>query len=486
MKKKYFFFSFFAFCKEKKLYLRISIKKSTIMGRFFIFLILFFASIFVVNSQTISVPLSAIWFDSEGQLQDNQSNSSEKIQKSSDSRDSVISLNFHRVKSFVSGVSSIRSLYDLGVTSRLTVVVVFESSDTLSEHGIWSVVRDGNQVTGLTDKRLLRQNGDYIYPVQRRGIPLINTSMQAFSKIRGEAGDNYFSLGEARLSDTLSSFSGTIAECLVFDRFLKKAEALKVETYLAVKYGITLISSDYISGSGVVLWSYEENKEYSHGIAGLGRDNLLGLSQKQGSSSEESGLLTLGVGDYSALNKDNAFILNDGDFLLWGHNDAGLNLDGFSGEAYPLFERKWLIQSTNSANNTFSTWIRFRLPEQYRDSSRICYLAIDRSGRGDFSFGNVEYIAQSQVDTFGYVYFSDVVWHSKDVFTFSVKEVEDTVLEEDSVEDAFSQEEESLSDESSENALFESSAIYYNVCSASHCYPLRFTAVANLRFSLPC
>ena len=399
------------------------------MRRFFIFFAIFSVHFHAVHSQSV------IWFDSEesfaNQPQRSPSGESSKMQKSAVEADSILSLNFHRVKPFNSEVSAIKSLYDISTTSRLTVFVVFESSDTVEEHGIWSVVRDGKQVTGLTDKRLLRPTSDYAYPVKRRGIPLINTSMQAFSKIRGEAKDNYFALGETLLPDsTQSSFSGNIAECLVFDRFLKKAEALKIETYLAVKYGITLIESDYVSSADVVLWRYEENKDYSNGIAGLGRDNALSLSQKQGSSSEEADLLTLGLGNFSTLNKDNDFPLSDGNFLLWGHNDGGLNLAGISGEGYPLLERKWLIESTNTNNNFFTTWLKFRLPEQYRDSSQICYLAVDRSGRGDFSSKNVDYIAQNQIDTAGYVYFSDVIWHSNDVFTFSVMDKKDSVLEE--------------------------------------------------------
>ena len=100
-------------------------------------------------------------------------------------------------------------------------------------------------------------------------------------------------------------YSGDIAEYLVFDYFLKKPEALKIETYLAIKYGISLIASNYLSSSNRILWNYEENEAYSNGIAGIGKDSVMGLLQRQGSSSEEEGLLTLGVGDFTTLNKDN-------------------------------------------------------------------------------------------------------------------------------------------------------------------------------------
>ena len=341
--------------------------------------------------------------------------------------DSSARLNFHSVQRFGDTVSPIKSAYDISQTARLTVVVVFHSSDTLVEHGIWGVVRDGKQFTGLTDKRLLRPNSEYIYPVKRRGIPLINTSMQAFSKVRGSADSNYFVLGEAFLPDsTLSSFSGYIAECLVFDRFLKKREALQIETYLAVKYGITLIASDYISSSGAVLWNYEANKLYSNGIAGIGRDDFFGLEQKQGSSSEEPDLLTIGVGEFSELNSENNYNLNNEDFILLGHDDGGLVFEQVSwSDTLSMLNRKWLIQTT-FANNSFPTNVKFRLPEN-KDSVQIYYLAIDRSGLADFQSNTVEYIAQDSIDSAGYVYFRGIIWNSKDAFTFSYR----TVLEED-------------------------------------------------------
>jgi hypothetical protein len=358
-----------------------------------------------------------IWYDSEQK--------SKNLSQKSLQTDSVVLLNFHTVGVYNEEVTPIRLVFDISRSSRLTVIVVFHSRDTMFEHGIWSVVRDGKQVTGLTDKRLLRPNSEYVYSVKRMGIPLINTSIQAFSKIRGKADSNHFVLGEAFLSDlTLSSFSGNIAECLVFDRFLKKPESLKIETYLAIKYGITLIESDYVSPSDVILWNYEENKDYSNGVAGLGRDTVYGLNQKQGCSSEENDVLSIGVGDFSPLNKDNHFSLKEGNYLVWGHNDKELALNNLDCEtAYPLMERKWLIQSTNSKTKSFSTWLKFQLPERYRDSLnfRICYLVIDRSGTGDFNSKNLEYIAQNQIDTNGFVYFENVIWtaNGKNVFSFS-------------------------------------------------------------------
>jgi len=459
------------------------------MKIFFISLLICILSSYDIYSQSSADVLkSAIWYDNETLSSHNQSKS--HFQKSAEGADSTVLLNFHIVKTFSEAIPSLSMLYDLSVTSRLTVIVVYHSADTVSEHGIWSVYRGGKQVTGLTDKRLLRPNNDYAYPVKRRGIPLINTSIQSFSKFRGTSDSNYFTLGKAQLGDSLvSAFSGDMAECFVFDRFLKRSEALKIETYLAVKYGITLIGSDYVSPSDVILWDYESNKLYSNGIAGLGRDSVFGLYQKQGSSSEEDGLLTLGVGNFSTLNKENDYCLTDGNYLLWGHDAGTLNFEAVSGENSEwVLGRKWLIQSTNTKNNFFSTWVKFRVPEPYRDSTHLCYLVIDRSGNGDFPSKSVEYIAPDGMDSLGFVYFSGVKWNKlglgKEVFSFSYR-----IDKEEETEIAEEMEENFLADKSKkmftspserEKTLFLTEDANYQL------YPSPTTGTYRLEAELPC
>ena len=468
-------------------------KKMFIMKKFIVFLftgILYLLNGFPVYSQTANPVLRAtIWYDSEQDTVSQRENSlfnKQSVAETTIAQDSIIPLNFHKVKPFNENVSPIQSIYDIGITSRLTVIVVFHSSDTLGERGIWSVSRNGKQITGLTDKQVLRPNSQYVYPVKRRGIPLINTSIQAFSKIRGKAESNYFTMGQAILPDsTLSSFSGDIAECLVFDRFLKRQEALKIETYLAIKYGITLIETDYISPFEVVVWNYEANKAYSHCIAGLGRDSVWGLDQKQGSSSEETDLLTLGVGSFSSLNKDNSFGLKEGNYLLWGHNNEALTVENVQRKDYPLLERKWLIQNTNTQKNSFSTWVKFRLPNLYRDSSQICYLVIDRSGNGNFASEEIEYIAQNQIDSAGYVYFSDITWdwdgNGRDAFTFSINKRKDSVLWEvaDTIGEVLSLKHKHFSEYGSENISETGSSSHYSL------YPNPTTGQYRLEADLP-
>jgi hypothetical protein len=402
------------------------------MKRIFIILVICSICSVSVYSQQENIPYgkrAKIWYDSERQ-QDSTYLGKRTLKSGAKmgselNQDSLRLLNFHKTKTFDLEQTSIKMPYEVNSISRLTVIVVYHSSDTLTEHGIWSMYSGKNQISGLTDRRLFRQKSEYEYPVKQRGIPLINTSMQSFSKSRQRMDSNYFVLGETILPDSsVSYYSGDIAEYFVFDKFLKKPEALQIETYLAIKYGITLIASDYVSSSERVIWNYEENEVYSNGIAGIGKDSVSGLNQRQGSSSEEEGILSIGIGNFERINNDNHSVIPEGNYLLWGHNEGIIGNEAVCETEYPLWDRKWLMQvSYTDTNNRIETTIRVHLPEEYWDTTRINCLVIERNEVGDFTSSTVEYIPQSYYDEAGNIYFDKIVWDKdgsgKDIFSFS-------------------------------------------------------------------
>lgn len=79
----------------------------------------------------------------------------------------------------------------------------------------------------------------------------------------------------ASVGETLPSGNFYAPELVVFPRFLQKDERLRVETYLALKYGITL-ENDYLSPSGVKLWG---GSDWMNRVTGFGRDVRSGFDQ---------------------------------------------------------------------------------------------------------------------------------------------------------------------------------------------------------------
>ncbi|MDO6596978.1 choice-of-anchor D domain-containing protein [Oceanihabitans sp. 2_MG-2023] len=119
-------------------------------------------------------------------------------------------------------------------------------------------------------------------------------------------------------------------------------ERNRIQSYLAIKYGITLgvngTTQDYVDSNGSLIWDQSENVGFNYDIAGIGRDNDSDLNQKQSRSVNNAtdglgrtqGILTMGLTDIYDTNNlnqtNNSTDLNDKEFLVWGNNGADLNL----------------------------------------------------------------------------------------------------------------------------------------------------------------
>ncbi|HHU47759.1 MAG TPA: hypothetical protein GXZ40_07680 [Bacteroidales bacterium] len=376
------------------------------MKRTLLILPLFLLWIDVFSQSASFYTKSALWFRS------NELDTSEKhwknIGKDSVSAESKAfcslsekDINFHKSLAFTDSLSVLVADYPFSPISHLSVITVFHVSDTSSEHGIWSLLVNDRQLTGLTDRRLLREKSYYPYPLKRQGIPIIQVSVQSFAKNRSDS--IRFVMGQCEMPDSSTSyFQGDIAECMVFDKFLKKAEILRIESYLAIKYGISLFESNYVGSNDSILWNYDSNQTYSHSIAGIGRDSVFGLYQRQGSSVEED-LLCIGAGCIMPYNTDNSVYVAEGRYLIWGHNDGNLTCEN-SEDSIPLWDRKWLMQSTGSS--VLPTQVRIKMP--LVKNKQNYYLVIDRSGSGAFDSLDCDYFVHDSIDS-NYVYFNTLL-----------------------------------------------------------------------------
>jgi uncharacterized repeat protein (TIGR01451 family) len=140
-----------------------------------------------------------------------------------------------------------------------------------------------------------------------------------------------FTANPRRLGARNGNFSNaTIAEVIEFDRALSTTELQRAQSYLAIKYGITLrqtpAATNYVDSGAAVVWDATANVAYGNNITGIGRDDASALGQKQSRSVNTTGsgnFLTMGLGTIAADNASNATIFPaDRSFLVWG-DDAG-------------------------------------------------------------------------------------------------------------------------------------------------------------------
>ncbi len=140
-----------------------------------------------------------------------------------------------------------------------------------------------------------------------------------------------FTIGLESQTDQLVSddryFKGSIAEVIIYDADIDDGDANIIQSYLALKYGLTLKyglspagAGDYISSSGTVIWDASTVQNYINGIGAIGRDDASGLDQRQGQSSSPGSVLAIGLGDIELTNDDNTnSFSSDESFMIWGN-----------------------------------------------------------------------------------------------------------------------------------------------------------------------
>ena len=303
------------------------------------------------------------------------------------------------------------------------VIVVYETYDTAGENALWQVRLDTARRIGQTTRRILNENGYIAYDTANRMKPVVNYLSQSWR--RPEVCAPTLTLCGA---DSLP-LRGRIAEALYFDRRISDTAVIQWISCLAVKYGITLAQTDYLDSRRNVVWDYTNYPGYCASIAGVGRDDSVGLCQKQ--TYYADGHIIIGIAeppyyDGSTLtgnNEDNPSFIADGDFIVFGMDGilpAVSEIYTQSGEIYEVVGRS-MAQVTGSAH-TRSTFVLL-------DTTAVAtgcapFLLIDRSGTGEFPAGETEQVQSAGLDSLGHYVYGNIHWDTdqsgRDFFCFAV------------------------------------------------------------------
>jgi hypothetical protein len=207
---------------------------------------------------------------------------------------------------------------------------------------------------------------------------------------------------------TTRNFDGQIAEVVIYTGVPTPLEQEKVQTYLALKYGITKNSADngstgaqderdYFASDGTVIWDYSDGSSYNHDIIGLMRDDKSDFTQKQSITPDDS--IAIYISSLAASNSANTgSISNNISSVIIGHNDSILhgdkNLSKPTG-VYSRFGRVWKVTNTNFSDN-FS-------------------LEIEWAERGSFDISDIRLLVDNDDD-----FSNATILSSADGLTFSV------------------------------------------------------------------
>jgi gliding motility-associated-like protein len=148
---------------------------------------------------------------------------------------------------------------------------------------------------------------------------------------------------------------GPVGEIIAYTTPITAVQANKVESYLGVKYGITLGGNGattvfYTAPNGTTIWP--ANTGYHNDVAGIGNDNVVeALNQpKSHSINIPADAVIMANGNFAA-----PVALADGEYLMWGHNNGPLTYTcqnythaGPATTLNALWGRTWRTQKTGT------------------------------------------------------------------------------------------------------------------------------------------
>ncbi|MEC4048835.1 T9SS type A sorting domain-containing protein [Flavobacterium sp. SUN046] len=216
-----------------------------------------------------------------------------------------------------------------------------------------------------------------------------------------------------------------LAELIYIPRCVSVKEKEIIESYLSIKYGISLNEGqNYYNSKRDTLWNCKENKVYNKRITGIGKDEFLELNQKQSKNSLDDGL-TLGLTKIKKTNTENQEILNDKEFVLWADNDKTTLLEKSDDVTQKRIKRIWKVKTFSENNTNYLTQIRIDkalMPLEVNFNSQdpdIMWLAIDNTNSSEFDYKNAKFI-KATINNEKEIIFDGIEFLSNSEYLFTI------------------------------------------------------------------
>lgn len=172
-----------------------------------------------------------------------------------------------------------------------------------------------------------------------------------------------------------NGFEGYSPELLVYNRILTPGERRKAESYLAMKYGVTLNDS-YLDGDGNLVWDRDDAGVYHNRVTAISRNKAGDFLQPMSATSYEEGPLYTSLPENDSYHKSNSYGLPSEAHLLvmgreygnpmpdklslfWG--DDGGTLETYTSPndtLWHIMNRTWLVKPNmpTVADTTAARW----------------------------------------------------------------------------------------------------------------------------------
>ena len=304
---------------------------------------------------------------------------------------------------------------------KLTIIVVYQSNDNVNESMVWGVNFDDNRKQMLTTTNYFASVKSFKYKDDIDKNPVINSAVFSLPKYHNDTllRVDFFN------NDTLP-FVGYVSEILIFDQSILAIDLQKYQTYLAIKYGVSLIDKDYINSIGDSIWYVDS--EFNKNIAGISFDTTFSLYQNVSHSS---------IDDIISISLENDIESNLMNYnfssILWADNgfeiDATEIIEDIWNMPIEVLKRRWKLFVSGTWSNSDSFSLKFDGNDIGVQPHDECNLIIARR-QEDFYDTIFEIIYPDSIGEDGFVYFSGIQWDTdgsgEDFFTFGIQKAEVT------------------------------------------------------------
>lgn len=311
------------------------------------------------------------------------------------------------------------------LSNQYSLFVVFQSE--IEDEVSLITLNLGNELTEISNKKVSDiKNLEYQKVNPKKGIVL---SYFVSKQDLGKKKSNLVTLENIK-NWTDKTPGHDLMELIYYPRILNAIEKQKVESYLSIKYGISLLGdTDYIDSDKNKIWNYKNNATYNSRVTGVGRDDVYGLLQKQSGNSEKDGL-SIGFGIIDTTNALNKSNIPNKEFLIWGDNGNSNSLKRNESETgIRKMKRIWKIQKTSIHSDTLFTQVLINKKQMILGSTNekntttdeSLWLAVSSESSGKFDYTSASYFLQSK-EKDETVSFENILWdndkNGADLFTF--------------------------------------------------------------------
>lgn len=289
-----------------------------------------------------------------------------------------------------------------------------------------------NNGTGLGTNQgaSLSNNNAYIAEFHRDYNVEFGIAVNGGTKVTSGSNTNDLTPPDLRIGRHASTVNaglvGELAEVIVYGMYPTAAELNRINSYLAIKYGITLdqtIGQNYVSSSGTIIYNSAAGgtkDTFDKDITGIGRDDLSALDQRQSKSVNIGSMLTIGNGTIAVNNASNTnTFATDQSFFVAGHNgrpadskgttDYGISFNPLTSTNESIEGRLTRVWSATETGSVGTLKLRFDMSAVYGVSGlntnalQFTRLLVDADGI--FASGAISVPPSSYDNTTGIVEF---------------------------------------------------------------------------------